>query len=41
MFLGQFAVGLAAKRATPALWLMVLFGWWVDRHREPAGGKAS
>ena len=42
MFIGHFAVALAAKRAAPAvslgtLVMAVAWGYWIDRHRKVAG----
>ncbi|MBP9144459.1 MAG: hypothetical protein KBF21_21495 [Thermoanaerobaculia bacterium] len=31
----------AVAWSAQALWLLVLFGWWVDRHRVPAGPAAG
>ena len=39
MFIGHFAVALAAKRAAPEVSLGALFvawGYWIDRHRQAA-----
>ena len=34
MFVGHFALGLAGQ----SVWLLVLWGFWVDRHRHAVRG---